>query len=797
MAIPATAPEVDPVASPGPDAMPSAAANVPTPAPTPEESDVSAGTPYLTARLDADEKLRAEILKLIKNYLQFSRVTLDDYTGDFDVAHDVLNCYAILRKEDYVKLAKGHPRRFILPVTATHVHTMTTFLAQSLFGGVSPNTVDAGGPESEAPARVMNKLLEWNAQQQPGGMYQMGWFWIENALTYNRGIFYDQYASLWKSTWQEVDDHEQLDETGQPKKVMRKVKTRTGGYCKLDIVSPYDFFMDPLMPIFRMQEGRFAGHRINKTWDELDRRSRLDPDDPMYVSQRAVAELKVKPSKGLAFPVPTSAQGGTGSELLSRTQYERARLASPMGSKADTKDPGVIDFAELWVRLVPNDYGIDNRTEPTVFQITMGNEREICSMAESTYDHDYYPYSVGEPRPSPFYQFSPSWVLILLNLQNYIDYLKDRHQEAVTRTIGNVFIAKSHLIDIKDFEDPEKEGKFISILPDGANMPIGDIIKQVPIVDMTEGFMKEMQGFVSFAESTSGAQLALQGSQGGDTTATEFSGALHMAQGRLGAIARLLSVQGIVPLTKRFVSNFQQFYDATMVQKVEGEDDLDMTDGTPQLITISPDTVQGEFTYRPHDGTLPGADGKKVAALSAAAKSMGSFPQVWTPDQGNLDPRRVYLDLFRATGVDVEKYRWRPADIAKAQAAAASQAQAAATAKQHETRTVAPSLAIQAKWGELTPEERIQLMMEIGVHEDNLMPNIPIPPGMGQHHPAFAAHPHKKPPAVPSGLAPALLNAAAARGAPSATSGPAPAAPRVPGIQLPSAVPPQVRPANQ
>ncbi len=769
----------------------------------------------LTTKLDADEEFRKKMVKLIQDYIQNARFTLDYYTSDYDAAHDILMTYANLTKKDYAALAKGHCRRYVLPITATHVHTMTAFLAQALFGDQCPHKVDPGTPDSEAPARVMNELLCWNAEQQPMGIFQLGWFMIENTLTYNRGIVYDCYKTRYKWQWEEVPDEDEegnpiLGDDGQPTTSLKKVKKAIGGFCRLEMVSPYDFYLDQNMPLYRMQEGRFAGHRINLPWNDLQTRSKLPEEDPSYVSPRAVKELKIKPAKSLGYPTPGTITGGTGMELVSRTAYERTRINTPLDSRYDAKDPGVVSVVELWVRVIPKDYDIDDRTEPVLYQIIMGNEREILAMNESVYEHDMFPYSIAEARPSPFYQYSPSWVMILKPIQEYVDYLKNRHMDAVTRTVGNVFLAKSHLIDIQDFEDPDKEGKFINILPEAGSMPISEIIRQVPVVDTTAGFIGEMQTFINFAESTSGASQGLQGSQEGDGgTATAFQGSLAHAQGRLGAIARLISVQAIVPQTKRLVSNLQQFFDGTLIRRIEGSALLDMTDGDPTTVEITQDTIQGEFDYRPHDGTLPGPDQRRVAALSRVVETMTTFPQIFAPGPGNINPKTVYMDLFRISGMQPERYRWSPQDIQIAEQQAAQQAQqqmqqATQMEQMKKHKEINPSLAIAAKWETLTPVERVQLMGLIGVHEPiqptqpgtggidqpppTVRPGTPVPPGavvpvppksmltMRPHHP---------------GVHSALSAARGGRPGPSNQGGPR-SNPMIP--RLAPAAPPQARP---
>lgn len=718
----------------------------------------------LTARLEGEEKFRKDLLKVVQDYVMHGRTMLDYYLPDFDFAHDLIQCFATMSRKDYTQLAKGNPRKFILPIVSTHVHTMCTFLASTLFATDNPHSVDAGEPESESAARAMNLLLNWNAQQQTAGMYQLGWMWIENALTYNRGICYDSYVPIIHTEWTELDvpkldedGNETIDpDTGEPEteKQWKKNAVHIGSYCKMELVSPYEFFVDPLVPLHRLQEGRFCAHRFIKSWNDMKSRSLLPSDDPMYISPGAIERIKSKASRaaGFTYPAGGSITGAQGIENTSRTAYERGKITTPADARADSKDFGMVDCVEMWVRLVPKEYEIDERTDPVLFQVISANDREVLAVNESPNTHDQFPYSVMQPRPSPFYQFIPSWVMLLSDIQKYVDYLKNRHQEAVARTVGNVFIAKSQFIDIADFEDPDKEGKFIEVLDAAGSMPINDIIRQVPITDMTAGFPAEMKQFISFAEATSGANQGLQGQTSqGDQSATEFQSVQQNAGGRLGAIARLLSAQAIVPQTQRFVSNFQQYYDGTMVRRIEGEALLDMTEGAPTAITISSDAIQGRFDFRAHDGTLPGADSKKTAALSRAIQVMPLFPQLFQPGPTGLNPRKIFIDLFRATGMNPENYRFSQEEIQQfAQGQAQAQQQQAAQQQQQTTNQMA-------------------------------IESVKHPPKPGEAPPA----PQNMPPGA---AAPALAGS---------MPGPKPLnAAVMPALSLPSAAPDAIRPAN-
>jgi hypothetical protein len=622
----------------------------------------------LAKRIESDEDFKKKITKLVKDYVQLGSNSLQYWTDEFDAAHDILMCYAPLTKADLENLEKGHPKRFVLPVTATQITTMTTFISQVLFGDEVPHKVEPRGPEDEVGAEHMNQLLRWNAEQQP--TYLLGYLWVQDALTYNRGIFYNAWESVFE-TRVELEDAavlNEFDEEGNPVtyEKVKKVKVPVGGFNKMHLVSPYDFLTDPALPLWRLQDMRFCGHRTLVPWNDLKRRSELPADDPAYILPSAVEALKEKKKKsGSGAAVPTKSPSAPNAATMSRTAYERGRMEGNPQQDADKEDPGMVELHEVYIRLVPKDRDLDESDSPTIYQFCLANQDTLLSVNDSPLQHEMYPYSVGESRPSGYYQFSPGWVMHMKALQDYIDYFKNRRQQAITRTLGNIFIARTDCVNLTDFLDPDKEGLIIPVLPDAAADKLDDIIKQVQVNDSTKEFHKEMADFVDFSEQVSGVNSQMQGQTEGDGTATEFVSAQQMGAGRLTAIARLLSVQGLVSQTKQFVANFQQFLSLPMSIRFVGGNRLDI----PALLSgqraleITPDVIQGRFDYIAHDGSLPGTDNKKVAAISRLLEVAPAFPQFFTPAPGNIDGRALLLSAAKAAGLNVENFQYKASDM--------------------------------------------------------------------------------------------------------------------------------------
>jgi len=327
---------------------------------------------------------------------------------------------------------------------------------------------------------------------------------------------------------------------------------------------------------------------------------------------------------------------------------------------ANKDDPGMVETHELWIRLVPSDNQLWEGDEPVIAQVLVGNQTEVLSVNESPLQHDLYPYAAAEGRPNAYYQYSPSWVMLLKPIQDYVDYLKDRRQRSIARTGGNMFIARADKVDLKDFMDPDKDGLFIPLLPGSEGDKIDDIVRQVPIIDQTQNFTKDIAQFNEFSQVVSGISQQMQGVVEGDSTATEFQGTQQMGAGRLSSVARLLSVQALVPETRMFVANFQQFLDLPMTLRFKPSslDQPTTFQGKPS-IEISSDTVQGLFDYVAHDGSLPGTDARKVAAIARLLELVPIVPQIFMPAPGNIDPRALVLAGAKASGLNVENFQYR------------------------------------------------------------------------------------------------------------------------------------------
>jgi len=668
----------------------------------------------LAARLDSrpknpfyDAQFASKISQTAKDYIENGLRALQYYVADFDAATDLVEMYSpIVDPANFSKLDRNLAINFRHPMTFTQMVTLTTFVAQILFGSEQARTVEAQGEDDAEKADDVNALLSWNDAKQ--GIYLQGWLWIWSAVVYNRGIWYESTDQDTQVEREQVEE----DDYGKPKVPVRngdgtirmrggkpvltyqkKVRwrnkrTRFGFYNKLDLVSPYDFICDPALPIIRFQEGRYAAHRVLIPWHELDRRSKLDPEDPDYVLPKPVASLKV--NKGNT--VTPSAMGGTQGVNSTRTYFERqvrGGVANGLGSVGlnitgtdqVNKDQGATcECFNLTIREKPKTLHMYDDEEFELIKLLVTNTGEVLSLNVQPNKHDEFPYAVAEGRPNAFRQFSPGWALAIKPCQDRVDDLNTTHSTAQKR-MGNILLIDGTKCDVSNLLAPDKNGLMILRTDQGRGVPRDDIVSQIPLTDTTSGYNEEMAMWEKTAETTTGANAFTQGeTEDPSQTLGQFDATKQMAVGRVASVARMLAEQGLRPQTRRWVCNFQQFMPEAMMIRIQGKNrefDPDQPKQTDYK-TIQRTDIQGQFDVVPHDGSLPGADSKVVAAAARTIEAYSTNPALGEAFNntipGALDAVKIFRDLLKKSGLPVQKYQVTREEAAKnAQAMLASQ----------------------------------------------------------------------------------------------------------------------------
>jgi hypothetical protein len=649
-----------------------------------------------------DASLQNRLVKLGAQYIREGVRSVNLHAREFDANLDIFNCYAPISRAEFEKDTGVKPTHFIHPMGATQLDTLCTYVTQILYGTKTPHSVEPRGDEDEDGADMLNELLQWNADQQMS--YKQGRDFILDSILNNLGCQYERWQPIYEVSLEPVQEEDpeaepvqaiskaglpRFKRNGDPIMVrptvtrFRKRRKKTSGYNAISPVARYDFISDPMLPMDRLQEHRYCGHRVLIPWNDLERRSRLDPSDYDYVLPAAVARLKQRKiqSSMLAQPGAPAANAA----LQSRSFLERTRRGTNAGGIGATdavnkEDGGIVECFVLYVRAKPSVHGIyKDDTEQEIIEFLMAGEKELLSCNVQPNKHDEYPYSTAEARPNAHRQFSPSICAVIAGPQAHVDDLNWRHTEHLARA-GVIILADGTKVEIADFlEDTGRIRQVIMVKEAAQGIPLDQCATVFKVDDPTRDFPDEMDFWKKIAEEATGAPAYVQGiKEGPDTTATEFNGIQEMASGRVTSIARMIAEQSIMKQTRRFVMNFQQFMPDEVTIRIRGDStnsydpdkpveraktiirDRTAFDPTDERANM-PD-IQCEFDVVPHDGSLPSAETQKVAALSKVIETFSGQPAL-APilfDQkipGSYDIRKIFAKMVKLAGLKDSNYR--------------------------------------------------------------------------------------------------------------------------------------------
>lgn len=653
----------------------------------------------IAARLDRsegnkwfDQALSTKLGQTAKDYLDNGLATLNYYVCDFDAATDLVEMLSpVENSAAFAQLDRNNAINFRDPMAFTQLMTQATFVTQILFGGEQARTVEAVSGDQENAADSMNGLLAWNDHRL--NIYGEGFGFVWNALVYNRGVWFERAAQDCKVEREEVavddftqDKVPQKDDNGQPlldangnpvlgfPKIIRTRNKRiySGFYNAVDLVSPYDFICDPTLPICRFQEGRFAGHRVMIPWIELKRRSELAVTDDQYVLPEVVARLKTQ--KGQS-PAPVAM--GQQTVNTTRTNYDRMQRGATVagvsgmgnsgasaaggGDSVNKDDGGVVECFLMIVRVKPKTLGLYDDDEAELIQLLLTNQSDILSAIIREDQHDEYPYCIGEGRPNRHRQFSPGYALAIKGPQDRIDQLNITHAREQAR-MGVILLIDDTKCNVANLLAPDKNGLMIMRTEGGRSAPTDEVVDQIPLKTVTDNYPQEAALWKEKAEDATGAHAFTQGrTEDPSQTLGQFDAVKQMATGRISNIARLLSENSLVPQTRRFAMNFQQYMPEEQMIRVLGKGSEFDPDNPPEKFAlIKKSDVQFEFDVVPHDGSLPGADATVVAAATRAVEAWAENPMLAPAFDntipGSMDGIRIARDLLKKSGLAVDKY---------------------------------------------------------------------------------------------------------------------------------------------
>lgn len=459
----------------------------------------------------------------------------------------------------------------IIPYTFSTIRTIVTYLTTVFLARKPLFTVGANNSKYIPAAKNMETLLQYNAEHSKFVMHATQWLY--DGEIYGLGVLRTGFKDEKKKKTTFVTNP--LD--GTLIKTQREDLVYQGN--TVERIDPFLFFPDPRVPMMKVaKEGQFCFWRqyVGKfTLQKSGEFLYLDDIGPMSRDTEGQSLRNV-------FAKGNSLTTGQTDNLLGNTH--------------------TIDFVQVdegTVELVPSEVGLGDEDIPRKFLVTIANKKQIIRLEPYENDHDMHPVAVIEPYGLG--GFGNLGISDYLSpLQEMISWLLNSHIQNVKGSLNNSFIYDPSMINEKDLKSPAPN-KCIRVRPKAYGVDVSMYLKQLDVRDVTSNNVNDIQMLTRIGDSLSAVNENYRGLQdsGGRKTATEIRATIEAATSRLASHAQYISATGMQDLGVQWSLNNQQYLTQSFETQVLG------ADGMMASVVISPESINGDFYFPIHDGSLP------------------------------------------------------------------------------------------------------------------------------------------------------------------------------------------------
>lgn len=594
-------------------------------------------------QLDPKESLHQDILSKLTSRRDAAQSHMDSRKGQWRETNNKLRMHIDLTRKakkgdgttDQDTLEMPHDRAIVVPASYSILRVLLTQL-MSIFGSREPLIQIRGrGPEDIAPAKIMESALGYDLEEM--GAFLSLYALCQDSLKFGCGIMYDSWHSEYGDKVVTTDVPSMVP--GMPS---IPIQTTQFGILKehnlWNSINPFDFYPDPRIPMSTPQEGEFIGHRFYRGHMYLQERSK-DNGGPYF----NVTHLREKMSGRMR-------EEEDGTEL---------GIGGFTENQIDELDKGAYQLDHMQVKLIPSEWGLGIESNPQIWWFTWANDSVIIRAHKCPYDHQQFTYSVAESDPDMHSAFNPGIVESLDGLQRYIDWLYNSHLQNLMRHLNDAMIFSTALIEETDITNPGP-ARHVRLTPLGEEMimsggySINQFVHQLPVQDVTAPHLEAVGSLFQLAQRMSAANDPQMGMPTPDKrTLGEINVITASSSQRLTIVARLIDAMAISPLSKRSISNRQQFTSMQQFFRISGEDSaLEQS----QHVLGDRSKIQGNFDYVPTNGILPPDPVRQAQTWMQVAESLARFVPMMMqmgiqPQDGMMpDINAVLKEGYKAMG---------------------------------------------------------------------------------------------------------------------------------------------------
>lgn len=530
-------------------------------------------------KLRPGSSLHSETLQKLESMFRFSANAMSQHSPRWGWMEQKIQAYVAL--PDYKQAmqqlennrgAAPEPVKVIVPYSYATIHAAATFLASVLLGRRPVFPLMATSGTTVDKARYMEQALQANIEASKG--YEVLWQFIWDSLIYGFGAT--------RIGWEERNA-KSLQIIGGQRKVVKALKYAGN---KLHAIDPYSFYPDPRVPM----------HESNEKGDFLFWSTQ---QSKMILMDMERANVFKWVEEGLKKVGSTR---GSNTELPAVSDSRRRSRLGNLGTWTPTPSDvvGFFGVREGTVRLVPKDWNLGDSKESELWKFSWLPNAQIIQAEPMGNVHDRHPAVVTEPTTFGHEFGSLSMSDMIGPFQDLISWLVNSRIENVRTTINNQFLVDPARVEMQDLRTPAP-GKAIRLKQAAMGTNINEAIRQLTVMDNTQGHINDIQVLRMLADSITGINDNMRGIQtsAGRRSATEARMSMQAGASRLSQIAVRISSQGFMGLAEQMISNIQQYMPNEMWVEMTGDD------GQPMSSLLTPDMIVGSFNYQISDGSLP------------------------------------------------------------------------------------------------------------------------------------------------------------------------------------------------
>jgi hypothetical protein len=541
-----------------------------------------------TLEVKKGSKLHEKLVTRLTNRVRLAEQGHGEQHDKWERAEEITLAYVNTSDVDRArdqKRRKGTPSytTIQIPYTFSVLMSAHTYWTSVFFARAPIHQFSGRHGEGEMQIQAMEALIAY--QVEVSNMVVPYFLWLYDTGKYGCGIM----GHYWE---QKKLHYGQLVEMADPMTGETKLWQTTNeligytGNCAYNI-SPWDFMSDPRVAFKDFQKGEFCCVFKRMQWNDILRRK-----DEGYFNSN-IDELKDHEAKsGIA----------DGSSQLRRPDFN---LKFQDDEIAQTEHPAVGHFWEVYVDLVPDEWGVGTTKYPQKWCFTITEDLGLIVGASPLgYMHCQFPFDVMEAEVEGYGCYARGMPEIMEPIQNTVDWLINTHFFNVRAALNNQFIVDPSKLVIKDVQN-SGPGFIWRLRPEAYGTDINTMFKQVDIKDITRAHMSDFQAMLGIGERTLGVNDQIMGSLNTGSarkTATEVRTTTGFGVNRLKTVSEYMSAMGFQPHAQKLVQSSQQFY--TGDQKMRRVGSFAQEAGM-NFINVTPESIVGQFDVVPVDGTLP------------------------------------------------------------------------------------------------------------------------------------------------------------------------------------------------